>query len=357
MASVLNPVQHARIWYKEGMSLSAADWQVFVLGAGRGSVQQEGYPNLQGKGYNTSGILRLQMQWILILHILKIRPDVLHIHTPELALPALLMKGLLGFRCVYDRHEAYPVQLQDAQTYSRFTRFFAPGIAKLLERCLFKYCDQVLIAEEGYRGEAGPQSVLIRNSFLPIDVAPSPYDKRSYWIIGGTLGQRYGTQEALMLWKYLYAEQGKSLVIAGICYEPELIQEIRALKAQYPDALHLYGIDTYVPYPVVQGLMQGAYGSLQLFPAAAWLQGKVPTRFYECIGHGIKIVYSGIAEWDAVLSAYPCAVRFTGSVPELLAALQETRDCHIDDDVYSWTKDAQVLKAVYAQWASGYEEL
>ncbi len=354
MASVLNPVQHARIWYKEAMSLSTAGWQVYVLGSGRGSVQQEGYPNLQGKGYNTAGILRLRMQWILLLHILKIRPDVLHIHTPELAIPALLMKGLLGYRCVYDRHEAYPVQLQDTQTYGSFARFFAPGIAKLLEKWLFKYCDLVLIAEEGYRIEAGAQSVLIRNSFLPLEVAPSPYDKRSYWIIGGTLGQRYGTQEALKLWESLYAEQGKPLVIAGICHEPELIQIIRALKAQYPDTLHLYGMDSYVPYPVMQGLMQDAYGSLQLFPDAAWLQGKVPTRFYESMGHGIKIVYSGIAEWDAVLSVYPCAIRFTGSVPELLTALQATADCHIDEEMYSWSEDARVLKAVYAQWASGY---
>lgn len=357
MASVLNPVQHARIWHKEAVSLAADGWDVFVLGSGDGKYQHAVHNHLRGYGFPVQRFpagMRLIMQLVFMWHIFKIRPDVVHIHTPELALPAICLQYLMGYTLIYDRHENYPLQLQDPQAYSAMSRLFLPKVARALENRLYKKAHHILIAETGYQQGIPRQASLIRNTTLPAHIIAHTHSTASYYMIGGTLGARYGTQECIALWEALHALDGRPLLIAGISREPKLTEQIYALQLRHPDTVHLYGIETHVEYELLQNLIRSSYAMLYLFPDAQWLQGKFPTRFYECMGYGVKMVYSGISEWDALLSVYPCAVRYAGSAVHIADTLKQMAKCSTEAVHYSWAADALTLCKIYdAIWAGG----
>lgn len=350
MASVLNPVQHARIWHKEAVSLASEGWDVFVLGSGKGKYPHTEYPGLMGHGFPVHIFpagMRFLMQWLLIIYLFRKRPNILHLHTPELALPACFLKYILGYKLVYDRHENYPLQLKNPTAYSHFSRMFLPGLSSLLEGLLFRISDLVLIAEAGYRQDVPKPATLIRNTMLPAPHILHQHKMQAYYLIGGTLGARYGTLEGLTLWEALHAIDARTLVIAGICREAKVTEHIYALMLKYPGKVQLYGIDTHVDYLLLQNLMRSCYAMLNLFPAEAWLQGKFPTRFYECMGYGIKMVYSGIPEWDAMLSVYPCALKYQGSALQISDALKQLPECSTDAVHYCWSEDARILLQVY----------
>lgn len=351
MASVLNPVHHPRIWFKEACTLAEAGYKVFVLG--RGDFFSSGpeknpasipYP-FKGRSFTE----RLKLQVRFMQQVFRLRPDIVHIHTPELSFAALICKIFLGFRLVYDRHEDYPLQVQNPAVYSGFMRVLLPRLLRFAEKILFRYANLILIAEAGYKTQVPEKAVLIRNSFIPLESLPASSQAQSYFLISGTLSERYGIQEACALWEQLYPLTLRPLIIAGHCLEPALILYLKDFQTKHPGAVTLTGITQPVSYTEIQTLIRDCFCGLSLFRENIFLKGKIPSRFYEFMGLGKPFIMCGNPEWENLHQEYAGAIYiYPDSAPETLAEKLLNLPKHLPapESIY-WTLDAGKLIQAY----------
>lgn len=279
MASVLNPDHHPRIWYREGRSLEKAGYQVHYFS---GSTP-----------FRKDFIFRILQPFRLLTLLFRIRPQILHIHTPELAWAALAGKWLLGYRLVYDRHEAYRVQIRYGR--SPITGFLLASVAGWMERLLYRYAEGIVLAEEGYQKSAPARAILVRNSFLPVPLPP-PEITDPYLLISGALSERNGIRKSIELWQELRKNVPWKLHIAGHCQEPELNHFLANLSRQDPNIL-LVGIEEPVKYTQILSEIQGCVCGLALFEPSIHLSGKTPARVYEFIGMNKRLILGGNPEW------------------------------------------------------------
>jgi len=352
MASVLNPVLHPRIWYREAKHLAQIGFKVWVMGKNT----EENIPqlkNIQGIGIKSEGrniLSRLKFQLHFIRQIKSIQPDIVHIHTPELGILALFTKFFMGHILIYDRHENYPEQLKDRHAYTLAERIILPCVAKFIEGLLFRYSDLIIHAEPGYFQQYSKKAILIRNSFIPLEVdKPSVYPEK-YFLICGTLAERNGIREACHLWEQLYPLCTWPLVIAGYCTEPALEKFISAFQLKHKEKVILKGIHKPLPYSEIQELIRNTSCGLSLFRASAFLRGKSPSRFYEFMGYQKPLLICGNPEWHTWCAHYTCAKYIETDFPvaEIIAWIHSRESCTVSEKEYAWKYDAEVLREAYA---------
>lgn len=331
MASVLNPDHHPRIWHREGLSLEKAGYRVHYFS---GSTP-----------FRKDLLFRFLQPFRLLKHLFEIRPRVLHIHTPELAWAALLGKWLLGYRLVYDRHEAYPVQIRYGR--SKTVGWLLAKMAGWMETLLYRYAEGIVLAEEGYRLSAPSRAVLVRNSFLPVPLPP-PEMTEPYLLISGALSERNGIRKSIELWQKLRKTTPWKLHIIGHCQEPELKHFLVNLSREEAD-IHLVGIEEPVDYVQIQKEIQGCACGLALFEPSIHLSGKTPARVYEFIGLNKHLILSGNPEWA---KQYPPIIRYWDGQAEtsdlaswILSPVPEA----LNTAHWTWESDEMRLLKLYSE--------
>jgi hypothetical protein len=335
MATVLNPAQHPRIWHREGKSLEQAGYLVDYLFA----------PNPFRKGLFS----RLRQQFRLIKKLFQLKPDYLHLHTPELAWVAVFFKFFFRYKLIYDRHEHYPVQVLYGSERNAFTKQILSWSLKWTEQILYKMSDLVLLAEKGYLPDAPDTAVLIRNSFVRTKVDRKS-ESEQYFLVSGALSERNGVREACQFWEEIRARVPWQLHIYGHCQEEELINFLKAFQLRYPNEVKVYGVQHPINYSLIQEEIAHCSCGLALFPESAHLQGKIPSRFYEFIGFGKKLIISGNREWKQ--ENFPENIFYLPEEdpfqhPQLLEWLTSSKEFTYSKAEWSWEYEERILLKAY----------
>lgn len=333
MASVLNPDHHPRIWHREGRSLEKAGYRVHYFS---GSTP-----------FRKDLFFRVLQPFRLLKQVLGIRPKFLHIHTPELAWAALMGKWLLGYRLIYDRHEAYPVQIRYGRSW--IAGLFLGKMAGWMERLLYRYAEGIVLAEEGYQQSAPARAVLVRNSYLPIPLPP-PENTEPYLLISGALSERNGIRKSIELWQKLRKTTPWKLHIVGHCQEPELKHFLMNLSRQDADII-LVGITEPVDYVQILKEIQGCVCGLALFEPSIHLSGKTPARVYEFIGLHRRLIMSGNPEWA---KQFPPNIRYwdkQGETSDLASWILSPVPEDLNTEHWTWESDENRLLKLYTELA------
>lgn len=335
MASVLNPRKHPRIWYREGLSLEKAGYRVEYLSA--------------PEPFQKDILSRILQQFRFIQKVAQFNPSLVHLHTPELAWVALLLKPLFRYKIVYDRHEAYPEQVQYGEGRNWLTQTILAQIIRLTEFCLYRLADSLLIAEKGYYKTVPKRAVLIRNSFCSTGSIPPPPAEK-YLLICGALSQRNGIQEACLLWEKIRMEIPWKLHISGHSQEESLTKFLYEFRNKYPDEVILNGIQEPVPYSIIQAEIENCECGLALFQNSPHLTGKIPSRFYEFIYLQKKLIISGNPEWEQ--SKFPDNIYYfskdqNSELSGLFEWLRDNKPFTYDTGEWSWGKDERLLLQEY----------
>ena len=139
VATSAHPAEDPRIRYKEVSTLVDAGYNVELLHFRGVSNDQLGNLTITGFTEHRNRFTRFfRVFWVVVKEVFRKRPDVLHIHDPDL-LPLLPLARMLGIRTIYDSHEYFPCQIYTKQWIPKYLRkplsvFFGEG-EMLLAKC------------------------------------------------------------------------------------------------------------------------------------------------------------------------------------------------------------------------------
>jgi glycosyltransferase involved in cell wall biosynthesis len=301
LTSVHQPFD-GRIYHRECKTLAQADYRVTLIAPADFESQNLASISLLGVKRPSTRFQRPRVWWQLYRRVCELRPDVVHLHDPELLLLAPLLRLRLGrgLKIVYDVHEYFVDSFADKHWIPRRLRPLAASLARWSERLLSRGVDGIVCAVEGqrplYSGFRGPIAV-VRN--LPLaslfeGVQPHPaLDVEGLRLIyAGLILPRRGI-DVLVEAMRLLRQQGYQdvyLFLAGPDTSPAYRREIEAFVQTHQLAEQIRWLG-YVPHDQVKHYLANA--DVGLVPGLRTHQTSRPslsTKLFEYMLSALPVV-------------------------------------------------------------------
>jgi glycosyltransferase involved in cell wall biosynthesis len=220
-----------RIYHKMAKTLAGAGYDVHLvapaeLGIIAPNVTLLALPKIGGR---LSRIWKRQP--LALRQILKLKPDIVHFHDPEL-LPLGLLLRFLGYKVIYDVHEDVAKQILEKPWISPVLRKIVSRTFRFFEAFAAKRMSAVVIAWTKIAdGLQGTQCTLIRNypslkEFSTPDLRSTSSDNTARFIYVGGLTEERGIGkivEAIEL-----VQPNAELVLGGKFTDPTFFQHVQS---------------------------------------------------------------------------------------------------------------------------------
>jgi glycosyltransferase involved in cell wall biosynthesis len=307
--SVVHSLDDPRIFDRECRSLAQAGHAVWYAGIGDAMPAADHHVRLvplarrpRARRYETTAdALRV---------LLALRPDVVHLHDPELLLAVPWLRRRAQ-RIVFDMHE-YLSQSMAAKPYiPPALRPAAAHGAWIAQRWLVARVDGlVAVTPEQFEdvGQRPPLRLALpnfprRERFTGAAPALPPDDTRLRLVHIGTLSPSRGTR--LMIDCLRVLGEQIQLLLGGRCATPEFEAELRAaLDECPPGSLRLLG---RVPPAEVPGYLASAEVIwLPELPTAQYARPTIPTKLLEGMAAGLAALVSDLPGRGEVIEAARC---------------------------------------------------
>jgi glycosyltransferase involved in cell wall biosynthesis len=152
LTSVHSPFD-GRIFHRQCRALAAAGYRVTLLAPADFERQERDGVTVVGVPRPRRRLGRPLVWWRLLRQTLRLRPDAVHFHDPELLLLVPLLRLTLGRRCriIYDVHEYFVDSIAVKHWIPRPLRPAVAFLARRMERLLVRGVDGLVLAVEGQR--------------------------------------------------------------------------------------------------------------------------------------------------------------------------------------------------------------
>jgi len=297
------------MFYKLARSQKKLGYQVSVVAQDEkeGSYLQDAINIYPIKPFRRISIRRVLFSFLYLRKIKAIRADVYVLHSPELLLLGLYLKWRNRSKLVYDVHEDYARTSRAAAYYpGRVGEFLAKNVRRL-EKWAVKKIDAVSYAEEVYDNMldvSEEKRFFLRNKYMVIRSGQKseldiPFDR--YMLYTGTLAEDWGIFRSLDLWEELNQQEPLNFVMAGVSPHKEIVAQIReqVISSGLSTRFCLIGGTEYVPYADIMNLIRNCLFGTALYAIKPYIQGKMPTKFYEYMAFDKALVFTSENKWNA----------------------------------------------------------
>lgn len=226
----------------------------------------------------------------------RIRPEVLHIHDPELIPLATLWRWTTGGTAIYDAHEDLPKQV-DSKTYlPAAVRPIVRFLAKQLEGTADRYLSAVVCATPSILRNFDHASVALVQNFpwlreypaaSPTEAAP----ERQTVAYVGVLSRARGSRS--LVDGLLGAATGPTLLLAGTV-RADAQGDVKRLGTRVIDLGQLPASEV----PAV--VKRGALGVVVFQPDPNHLEAQ-PTKLFEYMAAGRPFIASNFPHWRSLV--------------------------------------------------------
>jgi len=300
----VHPPLDGRIFHRESVALAEAGYRVTLLASGdlppqtKSGVQITCVPRPRTRRGRPLVWLRLWRR------VLRLRPDVIHFHDPELLLLVPWFRLAFGRRVkiVYDVHEYFVDSLAGKYWIPRRLRPPVRLIAGRLERLLVRGVDGIVCAVDGqvplYEGFTGPM-VVVRNlpraeMFQEAHPHPALAGEGFKLIYVGLILPKRGIDVVLEMVRHLRADgvQDVRLFLLGPPTSPAYIEHIRDFAAAHDLSEQVRWLGM-VPHEELKHYLAAA--DVGLIPGLVTRQYKNPgisTKLFEYMLCSLPIVSS-----------------------------------------------------------------
>ena len=233
--------------------------------------------------------------------LIAIRPDIVHIHDPELLLLAPFIK-IFGMALIYDMHEDLVKQvLSKAWIPSTFSPFVSKIIQALLPLQL-RFADALVVATPGLRKSyCSFNPALVRNfpklnNFPPREInISSPY----LIYVGAAISWERGLREMLELVNRFDGRLRLRLI--GNFYPPELKTE----ASIHPGWVYVDWCPR-LPFDQLADQLKGATVGLVLEHGTPNHIDAYPTKLFDYMGASLPVIANDVPLWASIIRRAKC---------------------------------------------------
>ncbi len=311
MASVLNPINHSRIYEKESKTLDSAGFEVHILGKAaninHSSIQFHPLPQ-----FSRLSLKRLFVFYYFIQLAIKLKPHFIHIHTPELLLPSLFLKLFLKTQIIYDVHEDYYLNLKSAKHYPKIVRIILANCVRAVELFSKVGVSKWIYAEKCFYNILNvpiKNLQVIENRFKPIDLnfnANFPFKCDKTLFYGGTISNDWGVLEALETWKLVNQHEKLNLCLVGISNSKNFKEEIYNKVNDWGlnDQFYWYKEGEYVNYEELLAFLKITDFCIAFYNITDAIKNRIPTKFWEYAYYQKPFIFSDDNFWNELNNKY-----------------------------------------------------
>lgn len=315
LASVLKPINDARMFHKLGVSLSKIPGTGVHI-AGFAAPRPEAPAQVYFHpifSFRRLSLGRLLAPWRFLRLLFQVKPHLVVAGTFELLLPALLYKLFRPCLLVYDVREDYALNLKSQGVFPPFVRDVLASGVRALEKLAAPAIHTFFLAEESYARDLpflGHRGLVLENKFKPYGQqsptlafnAPVRLTHRPVRLLySGTISDLYGVFEAIALCERL--NQGEplfTLTIIGYCPQPEVLRRVQDSIRDNP-AIQLVGGDQLVPHQrIVAAIRESDLGLLPYHPHPSLSRCR-PTKLFEYLAARLPVLVQHNPYWESLL--------------------------------------------------------
>jgi glycosyltransferase involved in cell wall biosynthesis len=373
LTSVHSPFD-GRIFHRQCRALAATGYAVTLLAPADFERQERDGVTVLGVPRPSHRLGRPLVWWRLFRQALRLRPDVVHFHDPELLLLVPLLRLMLGRRCkiVYDVHEYFVDSIAVKHWIPRRWRPAVAWLARGLEQRLVRGVDGLVLAVEGqrplYPHFRGPTAV-VRNfpvATLFEGARPHPaLDMPGFRLIyvGLILPQR-GIDVLLEAMRRLHKEGLRDvlLFLIGPKTSPAYLERIQAFIGQHGLEEQVRWLGPVPPDQVPHYLAGADAGLAPGLYTAQYRRPSLFTKLFEYLLAGLPVVCAdypwsrpyveegrcGLVVPAEDAAAYAQAIRWLHDHPEEAREMGR-RGRELVRRKYTWEREQEHLLAFYRE--------
>ncbi len=306
IASVLKPIDDTRLFEKLGLSLSKNNkYDVNIIGFN--SKKSISHPKISFYplfDFQRSSYKRLLASWKYYNLLLKVKPHLVIVSSPELLPVTLLYKILFGAKISYDVQENYYANIRYTPTYPKALRRLLANLVRGLERISRPLIDVFLLAEKCYVYElpfTKGKSVVIQNKFRPLGAIRQANSLSKLPLIrllySGTISYNYGIMEAIELANNISKlHRDIQLKIIGFAADPELHKKLKVLSEQNANIIYL-GEERPIPHKTILNAIPEADFALLPYQPDKSIENCFPTKIWEYMAHKLPMIIQNHKPW------------------------------------------------------------
>jgi len=372
LTSVHRPFDQ-RVFYKQARTLARAGYDVTLIAPADFEEQVRDEVRVQGLPRARSRWGRPRVWANLLRQAVRLKPDIVHFHDPELLLIAPLLRLLLGrrVRIVYDVHEYFVDSIAHKVWIPQRLRGVAAWAARNMERILGKAVDALVFVVEQqsplYAGWRAAQAVVHNYpdaaAFAGAKVLPEFPAERFRLVYTGSLYARRGIMTMLEALVQVVPQAPETLLILGGRFESDRFRaEVETFIQDHQLAGHVVLLG-WIDHAEVKNYLASA--------DVAWLPG-LQVKQYQRRGISTKLLEAMLMGLAVVSSDHPHRKQFIDEAQAGFSVRADDPSAHAEAvlwlyrhpeereimgirarqlilERYSWEVEATTLLALYRQ--------
>jgi glycosyltransferase involved in cell wall biosynthesis len=309
--SVLKPVDDTRNYEKIAISLGNTNkYDINIIGFKSKNIPDSTAITAHHEfDFDRKSAKRLLASFKIWQKLIKLKPDLIIVTCAELLGVMCLYKIIFGCRIIYDIQENYFRNILYSGAYPVALRHPAAFLVRLLEYATSPFVDSFLLAEKVYEQQLPfirKRYVVIENkAILPKDLKKSlkTHGQRLRFLYCGTISRHFGAMDAITFFKKLQSFiPGSELVIAGHAPDKQFFSEILLTIVGIP-SIQLVGNGDLVPHNDILKEMTQADFVLMPYHSDPSVDGRIPTKLFECLAMEIPVIISPNKDWSRLIIA------------------------------------------------------
>jgi len=363
IAGILQPWNHPRMFEKGAKVLQENGWDCTVFGSSGNSnpVNSNGIRVITGDFIAGSWYSRLKAHFKVLRLCFALKPDVLHMHSPDLAWVGALNKIIRNNKNIIDLHEDHLDNVNENYKINFILNYLFKSLVGINEFLFFDFADTIIVAEESYSrvlNKYPQKTIIIRNFALPFIPKQKSYSNpENYVLFYGTLSEEWGVFKAIELWQTLNKYRKTNLVIAGYSAASNTIVEkiLHKVEPKNLNSFTLLGVKEFISPEKIRTLISNSLFVLAPYQYAEHISLKVPSKVYETLACNRKIVLPSFFKFlqKSELTQGIIALDFTQNSEEIIKQLlgiienPDNLKSYVDEQFWNWNTECLKLLDIY----------
>jgi hypothetical protein len=361
LASILKPVNDARMYEKFGISLSQSrELEIHIAGfrvkSGMEQIPQNVFLHPL---FSFSRISwgRVLAPFKFFKFVLKVKPEVIIVSTFELLIVTILYKILFGTKIYYEVQENYYRNISCTTTFPPVLRNVLAIYSRSIELLSRPFVSCYLLAERNYEKEfsfSKGKSLIIENKARKPE---SSYIKGNLntgqlnLLYSGTISEGNGIIEAIELAEKLY-KIDKTITLSIIGYS-SIFQTYIKVNHLIKDKAYikLIGGDDLVPHSdILKEISRADFGLVCYRPNKS-TENCIPTKIFEYQAHLLPMIVQDNPVWKEACQSTNSAIFIDYLLFDPARLLQEMKQTKfyphgIPDSLFWESEEAKLLQLI-----------